>query len=98
MKKKLILNKDRPMKHISIRIPEDVLDDLKRVAPMKGMSGYQALIKFYIGQGLRKDLRELWEAETSGKLETVLVECGVDPEQRQEIIARLKEEAVAMRG
>ncbi len=53
------LQKDRPMTMVSIRIPEDVVDDLKRVAPMLGFSGYQALIKAYIGQGLRADLERL---------------------------------------
>ncbi len=47
------------MTMVSIRIPEDVLEDLKRVAPMLGFSGYQALIKAYIGQGLRSDLDRL---------------------------------------
>lgn len=37
------LQKDRPMTMVSIRIPDDVIDDLKRVAPMLGFSGYQAL-------------------------------------------------------
>jgi hypothetical protein len=41
---------------VSIRIPDDVIEDLKRVAPILGFSGYQALIKAYIGQGLRADL------------------------------------------
>jgi hypothetical protein len=95
MKKKLILHKDRPMRHISLRIPEDVLQNLKRVAPLKGMSGYQALMKFYIGQGLRKDLRELWQAENAAKLEAVLVECGVETEQRQEILDRFKQNKLA---
>ena len=53
------LQKDRPMAMVSIRIPGDVIDDLKRVAPMLGFSGYQALIKAYIGQGLRTDLERL---------------------------------------
>lgn len=54
------LRKDRPMTMVSIRIPDDVLDDLKRIAPMLGFSGYQALIKAYIGQeGLRSDLERL---------------------------------------
>ena len=53
------LQKDRPMTMVSIRIPDDVIDDLKRVAPMLGFSGYQALIKAYIGQGLRSDLERL---------------------------------------
>ena len=53
------LQKDRPMTMISIRIPDDVIEDLKRVAPMLGFSGYQALVKAYIGQGLRSDLERL---------------------------------------
>jgi hypothetical protein len=44
---------------VSIRIPEDVIEDLKRVAPLLGFSGYQALIKAYIGQGLRTDLERI---------------------------------------
>lgn len=94
MRKKLILANNRPAKHISIRIPEDVLEDLKRIAPLKGMSGYQALIKFYIGQGLRRDLRDLWKEENAHRLETVLVECGIDPDRRREIMERLQQEPV----
>jgi hypothetical protein len=56
---KVRLQKDRPMTVISIRIPEDVIDDLKEVAPALGFSGYQPLIRSYIGQGLRKDLIRL---------------------------------------
>jgi hypothetical protein len=44
---------------VSLRIPADVIVDLKRVAPLLGFSGYQALIKAYIGQGLRTDLERL---------------------------------------
>jgi hypothetical protein len=46
---------------ISLRIPEDVLEDLKLVAPRLGFSGYQPLIRAYIGQGLRVDLARLEE-------------------------------------
>ena len=53
------LQKDRPMATISIRMPEDVVEDLKRVAPVLGFSGYQPLIRAYIGQGLRQDLERL---------------------------------------
>ena len=53
------LRKDRPMTTISIRMPEDVIDDLKEIAPALGFSGYQPLIRSYIGQGLRKDLERL---------------------------------------
>ena len=53
------LKKDRPMATISLRIPEDVVEDLKRVAPLLGFSGYQPLMRAYIGQGLRVDLERL---------------------------------------
>jgi hypothetical protein len=53
------LQKDRPMTTISIRIPEDVIEDLKEIAPDLGFAGYQALIRAYIGQGLRRDLEIL---------------------------------------
>lgn len=53
------LRKDRPMTTISIRMPEDVVDELKEIAPALGFSGYQPLIRAYIGQGLRKDAARL---------------------------------------
>ncbi|WP_035346974.1 hypothetical protein [Edaphobacter aggregans] len=49
------LRKDRKMTTISMRVPEDVIEDLKEIAPALGFSGYQPLIRAYIGQGLRKD-------------------------------------------
>ena len=53
------LDKRRPMTVISIRFPSDVIDDLKRIAPLKGFAGYQPLIRAYVGQGLRVDLEQL---------------------------------------
>ena len=53
------LNRKRPMTTISMRVPEGVIEDLKRVAPLRGFSGYQPLIRAYIGQGLRADLEKL---------------------------------------
>jgi hypothetical protein len=53
------LNKNRPMTTVSIRFPEDVIDDLKQMAPVLGFSGYQPLIRAYVGQGLRIDLERL---------------------------------------
>jgi hypothetical protein len=50
------LRKNRPLTTIGIQIPEDVVEDLKRLAPLRGFSGYQALIRTYIGHGLRQDL------------------------------------------
>ena len=53
------LRKDRPMTTITLRMPQDVVEDLKRLAPRLGFSGYQPLIRAYIGQGLRADLARL---------------------------------------
>ena len=53
------LQKTRPMTAITVRMPDDVIDDLKRMAPLLGFSGYQPLLRHYIGQGLRADLERL---------------------------------------
>lgn len=53
------LQEERPMATICIRMPEDVVEDLKRVAPVLGFSGHLPLIRAYIGQGLRRDLERL---------------------------------------
>ena len=53
------LSKGRPMIPVTLRMPEDVVEDLKRIAPRLGFSGYQPLMRAYIGQGLRQDLARL---------------------------------------
>lgn len=49
------LSRDRPMVSVTLRMPQDVVDSLKSIAPLKGMSGYQALLKAYVSEGLRRD-------------------------------------------
>jgi len=49
----------RPTETISIEIPKDALESLKKVASSRDMS-VQALIKLYIGQELRQDLSRLF--------------------------------------
>jgi len=85
MKKKMIRTKDRPTRPVTIRMPVDVLEDLKRVAPARDLPGYQALIKFYVRQGLREDLQRLWEKERASKLEAALEELGLREEQKTRI-------------
>jgi hypothetical protein len=83
------LRRDRPMVTISMRIPEDVVDDLKQVAPRLGFSGYQPLIRAYIGQGLRKHLAKLGKLEFA-ELEESLRRHGVE----DEVISAVLSEAV----
>ena len=59
-------------------MPEDVVDDLKRVAPVLGFSGYQPLMRAYVGQGLRVDLERLEREETISTMIEALRKHGVD--------------------
>ena len=82
------LRRDRPMASVTLRMPEDVLDDLKRIAPMLGFSGYQPLMRTYIGQGLREDLERLENAPIA-KFVEALRHNGVTDETIQRAINEL---------
>ena len=84
------VQKDRPMTTISIRMPEDVVEDLKRAAPLLGFSGYQPLIRAYIGQGLRKDLERLDRNPGLERLVESLRRQGVDDEIINAAIAEMR--------
>jgi len=49
----------RAMETVSIDIPKDALESLKKVAAIRDMSE-QALLRFYVGLGLRQDLSRLF--------------------------------------
>ena len=87
------LDKNRPMTTITIRIPEDVIEDLKRVAPSLGFSGYQPLARAYIGQGLRTDLERL-EGDAVSVLIASLKRCGVSDEVIQEALREVNQREV----
>ncbi|MDW7712618.1 MAG: hypothetical protein SCH98_19305 [Deferrisomatales bacterium] len=72
------LTRHRPMTAVTLRMPEDVVDDLKRIAPLLGFSGYQPLIRHYIGMGLRADLARLEDPPLLGRLVESLKRHGVD--------------------
>ena len=85
------LNRNRPMTTVTMRIPEDVVDDLKRIAPILGFSGYQPLIRAYIGQGLRDDLERL-EDDTISALIASLKRRGVSDEVIQEALSEVTQQ------
>ncbi|WP_414755400.1 hypothetical protein [Anabaena sp. CCY 9910] len=82
------LDKNRPITTITIRIPEDVIEDLKRIAPLLGFSGYQPLVRAYIGQGLRVDL-EILEGDTVSALISSLKRHGVSDEVINESLSEV---------
>lgn len=71
------LRRDRPMVVVTLRMPEDVIEDLKRIAPALGHSGYQPLMRSYVGCGLREDLDRLQDSGTEA-LMAALRRQGVD--------------------
>ena len=80
------LDRDRPMTSVTLRMPDDVVDDLKRIAPLLGFSGYQPLLRTYVGQGLRKDLEQL-EGDKVSALVSSLKRHGVSEEVIEEALA-----------
>lgn len=84
------LRKDRPMTTISIRMPEDVVDELKRIAPLLGFSGYQPLIRAYIGQGMRRDLERLADQPALAEFVESLRRHGVAEEVISSAIAEVR--------
>lgn len=73
------LRKDRPMVSVTLRMPQDVVDSLKTIAPLKGMAGYQSLLKAYVSEGLRRD-EEVHLYGATGRLLEALKRLGVAPE------------------
>lgn len=73
------LKNNQMLTPITIRMPENVIDSLKQIAPLRGFSGYQALLKFYVGQGLREDeAKYIFSPEQ--QLLSALKKRGVDEE------------------
>jgi hypothetical protein len=70
------LAKDRETTSITLRIPVDVVDSLKSIAPHKGYSGYQTLLKSYISEGLRRD-EAIYTSDSIERLSRALKKLGV---------------------
>lgn len=86
------LAKDRPMVAVTLRMPQDVVDDLKRVAPLRGFAGYQALLRAYVGAGLRDDM-ERFEGSAVARLIERLRDSGVPEETLRRAAAEISHSA-----
>lgn len=73
------LQTSRPMTSITLRIPVDVVDSLKAIAPQRGFTGYQTLLKSYLSDGLRRDEAQNLNASTA-RLVQALKNRGVSAE------------------
>ncbi|MCB0000236.1 MAG: hypothetical protein KDE56_30940 [Anaerolineales bacterium] len=90
LKAKLQPNRKKVM--VSIRMPEDVVEELKRIAPLLGFSGYQPLMRAYIGQGLRADLERLDQETELSRLVESLRRQGVNEEVLVTAVAEARAE------
>ncbi|MDR2000652.1 MAG: BrnA antitoxin family protein [Zoogloeaceae bacterium] len=66
------------MLSVTVRIPVDVIEAMKTIAPQRGLTGYQTLLKSYVKEGLRRDEAQL--AVTHDRLIEALKRHGVTPE------------------
>lgn len=74
------------MTAITLRIPEDIVEDLKTMAPQLGFAGYQPLIRAYISEGMRRDEKRLYFASAE-RLAEALKARGVAPDVVDEVLA-----------
>ena len=77
----------RPTETVSMNIPVDTLDMLKRVASNRDMSVH-ALLKLYIGHGLRQDAAQLYADRV---LEMTAEVLGRHLNSQEEVAAILRE-------
>lgn len=82
----------RPIEKVSIEIPKNTLDSLKKVAASRDMS-CQALLKLYIGQGLRQDLAKLFADRVLETTAQVLARHIQSEEEVSAIIREIRVEA-----
>ncbi len=83
------LTKNRKSTDFSFRLPEDVLEDLRRIAPQLGFSNAEALIRSYIGQGLRSDLAKLAQTPEVSSLIESLRRKGVKDDVLADAVAEI---------
>ena len=66
-----------------MRVPVDVIDSLKEIAPQRGFAGYQTLLKLYLSEGLRRDEAQFGRLTPKARLIEALKKQGVSDEVLQ---------------
>jgi len=81
----------RESETISLKIPKDTIESLRKVANSRDMS-FQGLLKFYLGQGLREDLAQLFNYRVMKATEKVLANHIQSEEEIAKIMAEIRSE------
>jgi hypothetical protein len=84
----------RPNATVTISMPNETLSALEKVATGRDMS-VEALIKFYVGQGLRQDLAQMFAEHVLAKTEQVLTRHLQSEEAVSAILKEIRVEATA---
>ena len=84
----------RPSESVRLSIPVDTLETVRRVAETRDMSP-EALLKFYIGQGLRQDASRLFSERILETTAEVLARHIPSDEERSAIMREIRGSAAA---
>lgn len=82
----------RPSENVTLSIPTDTLEMVRRVAATRDMSP-DALLKFYVGQGLRQDAARLFSERIMHATAEVLARHIASEEERTAILREIQGEA-----
>lgn len=81
----------RAKETVSLELPKDTLESLKKVAASRDMS-LEALLRFYIGQSLRQDLTNIFANRVLEVTAKVLSEHIESSEEISSIIQTIRDE------
>lgn len=79
----------RPSTTVPLKVPTDTYENLEQIAATRDMS-VDALIKLYIGQGLRQDLAQRFADRVLDLTAQVLARHGQSPEQVEAILREIR--------
>ncbi len=82
--------KPRPSESLMLNVPTDVIESLRQIALTRDMS-VEALLKFYVGQGLRQDLARIYADRVLAQTEQVLTRHRISKDKVTEIMQEIRE-------
>jgi hypothetical protein len=79
----------RPSTTVQLKVPTETYENLERIAATRDMP-VDALLKLYIGQGLRQDLAQRFADHVLDLTAQVLARHGQSPEQVESILREIR--------
>ncbi|MDQ3322931.1 MAG: hypothetical protein M3525_10965 [Acidobacteriota bacterium] len=86
--------REQEMVELKLDVPKTVLNSLEKVAAKRNLP-LEAVVKFYIGQGLRLDVANFFSGNVLEKTEEVLSRRLQSKEEVSEILHEIKMDLVA---